>query len=69
MGAREMGIKKFSQFRKDMSEAGPAPDTSKKALHLCLKRLKNARDESEIQRLTEELQRIVFRKQYENAKT
>jgi hypothetical protein len=52
-----------------MSEASPGLDTSKKALHLCLKRLKKAKDESEIRRLTEELQRIVFHKQYGNAKT
>jgi hypothetical protein len=44
------------------------PETpSKKALHLCLKRLETATDENEIRRLTEELQRILFHKQYENA--
>jgi hypothetical protein len=42
-------------------------DTSKKALHLCLKRIKEAKDETEIRRLTEELQRIVFHRQYQNA--
>jgi hypothetical protein len=41
--------------------------TSKQALHLCLKRLKNAKDEGDIRRLTDELQRIVFHKQYRNA--
>jgi hypothetical protein len=41
-------------------------DTSKTALHLCLKRIKNAKDESEIRRLTEELQKIVFHRQYQN---
>jgi hypothetical protein len=41
-------------------------DTSKTALHLCLKRIKNAKDESEIRRLTQELQRIVFHRQYQN---
>jgi hypothetical protein len=41
---------------------------SKQALHLCLKRLKNARDDNEVRRLAEELQRIVFHKQYRNAK-
>ena len=40
---------------------------SKQALHNCLKRLKDAKDESEIRRLTDELQRIVFHKQYRNA--
>jgi hypothetical protein len=40
---------------------------SKQALHICLKRLKTAKDESEIPRLTDKLQRIVFHKQYRNA--
>src|ERR1039457_7189663 len=47
------------------SKAAPAAavlDTSKKALHLCLKRIKDAKNESELRRLTEELQRIVFHK-------
>ena len=47
--------------------ANPVLDTSKKALHLCLKRIKNAKNEKELRRLTEELQRIVFRRQYQNA--
>jgi hypothetical protein len=50
---------------------GSAPansrSTSKQALHICLKRLKNAKDDNEIRRLTDELQRIVFNKQYRNA--
>jgi hypothetical protein len=45
----------------------PTFDTSRKALHVCLNRLKSARSEAEIRRLTEELQRIVFHKQYRNA--
>lgn len=43
------------------------PDPSKKALHLCLQRIKDATDLNEIRRLTEELQRIVFHRQYQNA--
>jgi hypothetical protein len=65
-----MSPKTFGQFRKEINEAAPATaviDTSKKALHLCLKRIKDAKDESEIRRLTEELQRIVFHRQYRNA--
>ncbi len=42
-------------------------DTSKKALRLCLDRIKKTRDEYELRRLTEELQRIVFHRQYQNA--
>jgi thiamine pyrophosphate-dependent acetolactate synthase large subunit-like protein len=47
------------------SKAAPAAavlDTSKKALHLCLKGIKDAKNENELRRLTEELQRIVFHK-------
>src|ERR1035438_130596 len=54
----------------DARESTPANSrlsTSKQALHIRLKRLKNAKDESEIRRLTDELQRIVFHKQYRNA--
>jgi hypothetical protein len=40
---------------------------SKDALHLCLGRIKEAKSESELRRLTEELQKIVFRRQYQNA--
>jgi hypothetical protein len=40
---------------------------SKQALHICLKRLKDAKNESEISHLTDELQMIVFHKQYRNA--
>jgi len=66
-----MRVKKFSEFRKqgtrESTPAVPVLDISKKALHLCLKRLKTAEDQSEIKRLTEELQRLVFHKQYQNA--
>jgi hypothetical protein len=41
--------------------------SSKQAIHNCLKRLKAAKDGSKIRRLTDELQRIVFRKQYRDA--
>jgi len=66
-----MGIEKVSRSREEVtSEAAPATallDTSKKALHICLKRIKDAKNESDLRRLTEELQRIVFHKQYRNA--
>jgi hypothetical protein len=47
--------------------AKAAPETPKETLHLCLKRIKQAKSEDEVRRLTQELQRIVFHKQYENA--
>jgi len=72
LNTKGMGIQKSRQFPKaEMSEtapAGPVLDTSRRALHLCLKRIKDAKDENEIRRLTEELQKIVFHKQYQNAK-
>ena len=52
------------------SKAAPAAaplGTSRKALHLCLRRIKEAKNDNELRRLTEELQRIVFHKQYLNA--
>lgn len=52
-----------------IDEAAPAIDTSKKALSACLKRIKETNDEKELLRLSEQLQRIVFRRQYRNAKT
>jgi hypothetical protein len=56
--------------KEKMSEAAPSTpvlDTSKKALHLCLRRIKDAKNETELRRLIEELQRIVFHRQYQNA--
>jgi hypothetical protein len=51
-----------------VAPAAPSADASKKALHLCLKRIRAAKDETELRILTEELQKILFRKQYQNAK-
>jgi len=56
-----------SRDTRRLTPASPRASNSKQALHLCLKRLKRAKDESEVRRLTEELQRIVFHKQYRNA--
>ena len=53
-----------------MGEAAPSTpglDTSRKALHLCLRHIKDAKSETELRRLTEELQSIVFHRQYQNA--
>jgi hypothetical protein len=47
--------------------AAPGRNGGNKARHLCLNRIKHAKDESEIRRLAEELQRIVFQRQYRNA--
>ena len=61
-----LGIGTFSRFSKQIDQATPATvasTTSKKALHLCLKRIKEAKDENELRRLTQDLQRIVFHRQ------
>ncbi len=64
--ARILSIGRLSSIN-EATPATPVVETSKKALHLCLKRIKDAKDENEIRRLTEELQRIVFHRQYRNA--
>ena len=64
---RSESARKAVQARWAKGKKGTVLDTSKKALHLCLKRIKDARNESELRRLTEELQEIVFHKQYQNA--
>jgi hypothetical protein len=67
----DMAARKLTGFgTEETSEAAPATtvrDASKKALHLCLEQIKEAKSESELRRLTEELQKIVFHRQYQNA--
>lgn len=65
--ARKAVQARWAKTGKSRETAAATPDISKKALHLCLKRIKEATDESEIRRLTGELQRIVFHRQYQNA--
>jgi hypothetical protein len=55
--------------KNNINKAKPATravNSSKKALHRCLKRIKQADNETDLCRLTEELQRIVFHKQWQN---
>jgi hypothetical protein len=63
---------RWSKAKKEENgEAAPATSmvrTDRKALHHCLKRIKDAKDETELRRLTEELQRIVFHRQFQSAK-
>ena len=75
-GQRSESARRAVQARwskaKQAAAQSPAPAlvtarASKKALHLCLRRIKQATDEGELRRLTEELQRILFHKQYRNA--
>jgi len=58
---------KDSQIQMPGAASGPGLSTSKRTLHACLDRLKRVNLEDEIRRLTEELQRIVFHRQYQNA--
>ena len=65
--ARKAVQARWSKARRDSPPATPVLDTSRKALHLCLRHIKDAKNEAELRRLTEELQRIVFHRQYQNA--
>ena len=58
--ARKAVQARWSKAKSGSDSATHVLDTSKKALHLCLKRIKDAKNENELRRLTEELQRIVF---------
>ena len=66
---KDMASKKLGELHnEEKSEAASAVlGTSKKALHLCLKHIKEAKSDSELRRLTDELQKIVFHRQYRNA--
>jgi hypothetical protein len=61
-----VNVKKLGYRVNEAKLVTAAANTSKKALHLCLKRIKDAENESELRRLTEELQRIVFRRQHQS---
>lgn len=71
LASREMGIETTGRTHTeetiDAAPATPALDTSKKALHRCLNRIKAAKSESDLRRLADELQRIVFQRQYRDA--
>lgn len=45
----------------------PAPETSDKAVLELLKRIKAATDPVEIKQLSDQLQRVIFHKQYKNS--
>jgi hypothetical protein len=66
---KDVASKKLGEpHNEEKSEAASTVlGTSKKALHLCLKQIKEAKSDSELRRLTDELQKIVFHRQYRNA--
>ena len=59
--------KKSGDDTRGSAPASPGPSHSKQALHACLRRLKAAKDDRQFRRLTGELQRILFHKQYRDA--
>jgi hypothetical protein len=65
--ARKAVQARWAKSKAERSAAAPVIDSSKKALYACLKRIKETNDEKELLRLAEQLQRIVFRRQYQNA--
>jgi hypothetical protein len=68
MGSRRKGAPaRMAKLTTEQRNESAAVSTSKKALHLCLKRIKEAESKSEVRLLTEGLQRAVFHQQYQNA--
>lgn len=51
----------------EKTTANPAVDTSDNALAALLKRLKSTVDTNEIRRLSDQIERVVFHKQFTNA--
>src|SRR6266540_1983842 len=62
-------IKKLSSSRRQIVDAEPviASDTSDSALAVLLKRLKATVDPDEIRQLADQIERVVFHKQFANA--
>jgi hypothetical protein len=65
-----LGTKTFNEFK--ITEAMPAvtshTDTSEHAFLSLLKRYKVTNDPTEMEQLSEQIERIIFHKQYENVK-
>ena len=61
------GVRKRNEEMSDAATATPVLGASKQDLHLCLKRIKDAKNQHELRRLTEELQRVVFHRQQQDA--
>jgi hypothetical protein len=69
LARRDMASKRPGALHNEETSEGASTVlcTSKEALHLCLKHIKEAKSDSELRRLTDELQKIVFHKQYRDA--
>jgi hypothetical protein len=63
-----VGMKTFNEFQTDEAvRAAAAADTSNRAFLSLLKRYKATNDPSEMRELSEQIERMIFHKQYENA--
>ena|ERR1700682_1147269 len=67
-GESRMDIKRFSEFRKQIDEAVPvAVNTSDHAVLDILSRIKATKDHSEIRNLSDQLEHVLFHKQYSHS--
>lgn len=62
-----MGSRSVNEPRKQLAKAAlDTPDTSGHALLSLLKRIKASNSLSEIRRLSDQLERVIFHKQFQN---
>jgi len=62
-----MGIQQANGLRKQFDEAGPdSADTSDRAVLALLKRIKATNSPTEIRRLSDQLERAIFHKQFQD---
>jgi hypothetical protein len=65
---RRMGIKRFSEFRKQIDEAVHVPvNTSDRAALDILSRIKATKDLAEIKNLSAQLEQVIFHKQHSHS--
>lgn len=62
----QKGAKTFSQFQKQINEAPPVTGTSDEALLSLLKHLKATNDPTEVRQLSDQIERVIFHKQFQN---
>ena len=65
-----MAAKQFTASSEQTKELPPASDTvqtSDKAMLSLLRRIKETNDPDEIRQLSDQLERVIFHKQFENA--
>jgi hypothetical protein len=68
LGSTNMDARNVNEFRAKIDEAAASTaDTSDQALLSLLKRIKATNDRTEIRRLSDQIERAIFHKQYENS--